>query len=175
VAEQIVSNERKFAARYSAPCARSMASPTRSAMASDSRASIVVWLATPTRARCSSGSKSGEAERANLARNAVAVAATGDVVAHELGLGHVAHHEVVAVRVLLHLAGGGARLLVVVLAVDERGEAVARVGLDALPHVEHRAARGVDHHAAEGAQGVEVVDGHAERRQDHHVLGATGA
>ena len=58
----------------------------------------------------------------------------------------------------------------IVLAVDERRVSVSRVALHALPHVQHRAARRVDHHAASLTESREVGDRHPERRQDHHVV-----
>src|ERR1017187_8160089 len=77
VALQIVSNVRKFSARYVPPLARQ--SPHLD-------------------------------ERAQVA-----------------GLFHVAHHEIGAGRVLRHLRRRGACFLVIVLAVNERREAVLRV------------------------------------------------
>src|SRR3989441_11593803 len=56
-----------------------------------------------------------------------------DVVAYRAGLSHIADHEVLPARILVHLARRGLRLFVVILAVDQCGEAVARVHLDALP------------------------------------------
>ena len=93
-----------------------------------------------------------------------------DVVAHEPGLGHVADHDVMAAVVFPHLRCRGARLLVVMLAVDERRESFLGVRLHALPYVEHGTTGGVHEDAADAAQLLEVVDGHAERGQDHHVL-----
>jgi hypothetical protein len=108
-------------------------------MASDSVASIVVWFATPTRTRSRSGSKPGWPCREVLrgTRRGRARRALLDVVHHELRLVHVADDDVLAARVRVRLARRGARLLVEVLAVDQRREAVARVRLDALPHVQH--------------------------------------
>jgi hypothetical protein len=60
---------------------------------------------------------------------------------------------------------------VIVLAVDQAGEAVARVAVDALPHVQHRAAGRVDDDAPLAAQRLEVVDRDAERGQDDDVGG----
>ena len=97
-----------------------------------------------------------------------------DVVADVAGLLHVAHHEVGPAFEFRDLRRRGARLLVVVLAVDERREPVAGVALDALPHVEHRPAGRVHHDAAEAAKRLEVADRHAERREDHDVLGLDG-
>src|SRR5213593_2755653 len=58
----------------------------------------------------------------------------------------------------------------VVLAMNERGEAVARVALDALPHVEHRAARRVDENAPDRPQVLEVLDRDAEGWQDDDIF-----
>jgi hypothetical protein len=55
--------------------------------------------------------------------------------------------------------------------VNQRREAVLRVGLDPLPHVEHRPAGGVDQHAADRAQPLEVLHGDAEGGEDHDVVG----
>src|SRR6266480_431897 len=70
-------------------------------------------------------------------------------VADEARLVHVAHNEVMPLPVLAHLRRRRSRLLVVILAVNERRESVARVALDALPDIEHRAARRIDENAAE--------------------------
>ncbi len=93
-----------------------------------------------------------------------------DVVADEARLRHVAHHQVRAARETRHLRGGGPRLLVVVLAVDERREPVARVALHAFPDVEHGAAGGVHDDAAERPQRLEIVHGDPEGGKDDHVL-----
>ncbi len=61
VAEQIVPKDRKWVAACSSPKRSTMASWTFPPIASDSLASIVVWFATPTSARSTSGSKPGEA------------------------------------------------------------------------------------------------------------------
>src|SRR4029450_1898377 len=57
------------------------------------------------------------------------------------------------------------------LAVDERGEAVARVALDALPDVENGATGGVDHHATDLSKDLAVCDRDPEGRKDYNVLG----
>src|SRR5690606_12826688 len=62
------------------------------------------------------------------------------------------------------------RFLVGVLPVDQRGEAVARIGLDALPHVEDRAAGRVDQDAADLAEAPEVVDRDPEGGEDDDVI-----
>ena len=93
-----------------------------------------------------------------------------DVVTDAPRLGHVAHDEVRTVALFAHLGRGGSRLLVIVLAVDQRRESIARVALDAFPDIQHRATRGVYEDAADSAQGLEVVNRDAERRQNHHVL-----
>ena len=67
------------------------------------------------------------------------------------------------------LRRGGARLLVVALAVDDHGVAVAGAAVHHLPDVQHAAAGRVDEHAALLAEVLHVGRGHAERRQDHHV------
>jgi hypothetical protein len=54
-------------------------------------------------------------------------------------------------------------------------DAVARVALHPLPHVEHRAACRIHHHAPDLSQRLEVRDRHAKRGQDHHVIGADAA
>ena len=107
---------------------------------------------------------------ANRSRSAATVAAVLDEIADDPRFGHVEHHEVAAARVLHHLAGGRLGLLMVVLAVDDGGVAVARVALDPLPDVEHRAAGRVHQHAADLAQPLEVPDGDPEGRQDDDVI-----
>ena len=79
----------------------------------------------------------------------VVVAVDGEVVGD---LHHVNTGGIVRVRILLRLRRRGARFLVVVLAVDERRESVARVRLDALPDVEHGAAGGVHEDTPDLAQ-----------------------
>src|SRR5438270_2318139 len=95
-----------------------------------------------------------------------------DVLAYDTGLVHVPHDEILATGILVHLARRGLRLLVVVLAVDQGGETVARVYLDALPDVQNRSARRVDEHAADGAQPLEIPHRHAERGKNHDVVRA---
>ena len=94
-----------------------------------------------------------------------------DERAHLARLGHVPHHEIPAARVAGDLAARRLGLLVIVLAMDDGGEPVFGIRLDALPHVEHRAARRVHQHATDGAQPLEVLDGDAERREQHDVGG----
>ena len=74
-----------------------------------------------------SGSKPGDTARANVDINASRRQPPFDEVADEPRLVHVAHDEVVAFGILPHLRRRRARLLVVVLAVNQRREAVARV------------------------------------------------
>src|SRR3954470_549666 len=93
-----------------------------------------------------------------------------DEIAHQLRLVEVADDEVVSTRILLSLRSRSPRLFMVVLAVNEGGESVARVTLHALPDVEHRATRRIHHHATDAAQDLEVGDRDSERRQDHDVL-----
>ena len=93
-----------------------------------------------------------------------------DVTAHGVRFVHVPDDDVLPARVLGHLARRGLRLLVVVLAVDQRREAVPGVGVHALPDVEDRAAGRVHEDAPHAAQPLEVADRHAERGEDHHVV-----
>src|SRR5688572_17635296 len=86
----------------------------------------------------------------------LARAAALDEVTDELCFGHVADDEVLPTGIALDLRGRGARFLVVMLAVNEGGESVARIALDALPDVEHGAAGRVDDHATQRPQGLEV-------------------
>ena len=65
VAEQIVSKLRKRSVISSGPQRSTTASPSSAAMASDSEASIVVWLATPTFPRWRSGSNPSDTDSAN--------------------------------------------------------------------------------------------------------------
>src|SRR5512133_1195897 len=55
------------------------------------------------------------------------------------------------------------------LAVYERGEAIARVALDTLPDIQHRSAGRVDDDASEPAKRLEIAHGHTERRQDNDI------
>ena len=103
-----------------------------------------------------------------LARQPLAL----DVLAHVARLRQVAHDQIGAARIPLDLRCRRARLLVVVLAVDERGEAVLRIVLDALPDVEHRAARRVHHHAPDLPQRLEVGDRDAEGGENDDVVRA---
>src|SRR6266545_5369984 len=98
-----------------------------------------------------------------------------DVFADDPRFIHVADDEVFAPGIFIHLTRRGLRLFVVVLTVDQRGEAISRVHLDALPDVQYRSARRVDEHAANGAQPLEVSYGHAECGQDADVAGGHGA
>ncbi len=97
-----------------------------------------------------------------------------DEPAQELRFVHVTHDDVAATIVFRDLARGGLGLLVEVLAVDHRREALARVLLDPLPHVEHRAARRIHEHihehTAQIAQVLEVGVTHAEGRNENDVL-----
>ena len=70
-----------------------------------------------------------------------------DEIADQLGLGDIAHAQVLAAVVRQRLRRGGAGFLVIVLAVNDHGVAVARVVVDLLPDVEHAAAGRVDEHA----------------------------
>ena len=96
---------------------------------------------------------------------------SGDVVTDEVRFFHVAHDEVVPSVKPPDLRCGRARLFVRCLAVNQGGVAVLRVRLDSLPHVEHRAARGVHHDTADLAERLEIPDGDAESRQDNDVRG----
>src|SRR6185312_2210593 len=75
-----------------------------------------------------------------------------------------------AALVLLRLRRCRTRLFMVVLAVDERSEPIARVALDSFPDVEHRPAGRVDHDAADLTQNLEIADSDSERRQDDDVF-----
>ena len=96
--------------------------------------------------------------------------ATRHVGPHALRLGHVAHDDVPAPVVELDLAGGRARLLVLVLAVDDGGEAIAGVAVHALPHEQHRAAGGVDQDAADRLEPLQIGDRHPEGGDDDDVV-----
>jgi hypothetical protein len=109
-----------------------------------------------------------------LGEKLFARAAAFDVVADHARFVHVPHDDVGTPRILEHLRRRCARLFVVVLSVDERREAVTRIRLDALPHVEHRATRRVDEHATDGAQRLERLDRHPKGREDHDVVGLDG-
>src|SRR5690349_9838487 len=85
------------------------------------------------------------------------------------GFSHVAHHHVFPPAVFAHLASRGLRFLVVILAMDDCGEAVFCIRFDALPHVQHRATRRVHEHAADRPQSLEILHRDAERRQDDDI------
>ena len=156
--------------RSSAPWRSTMAARSISWISRLSLISIVVWLARPMRARSRSGSKPGLAawrearggSRPRRPRPRMKAQTTRRLLA-------VAHAEVVAALVGEGLRGGGLGLLVVVLAVDDGGEAVARVLVHVLPDVQHAAAGGVHQHAALAAQVLHLRHRDAERGQDHHV------
>ena len=116
------------------------------------------------------GIEPGRYRVAKGAQEGVAGAAVDNVRADVFGLGFVEDDEIVAALVGDSLRGGCLRLLVPVLAVDDRSEALLRVALDVLPDVQDRAAGGVDKRAASPIEARELVDRHAERGQDHHVV-----
>jgi hypothetical protein len=143
-------------------------------MASDSPASIVVWLATPMRSEVEIRIEADLRPVAEVLHQRLAAHRPRhalDVVHQQARLLHVAHDNVHPAGILFRLAGGGLGLLVVELAVDQGGVAVAGVLLDALPDVEHAAAGGVDQDTPDGAKALEVLAGDAEGGEDHHVLG----
>ncbi len=92
-----------------------------------------------------------------------------EVAAHRLGLVHVPHDQVSTTRMSCDLTGGGLRLFMEVLAVDDGGVAVLGIRVDPLPHIQHRAAGGIHQHTADLPQPREVLHRHAEGRQNHHV------
>jgi hypothetical protein len=130
---------------------------------------MVVWFARPIFWRSRSGSKPGLVASWKRSTMAPASSVPADEVAHDLGLGTVLHDQELAAGVRERLRRRRLRLLVVVLAVDHRGVAVARVADHVLPDVEHAAAGGVDEHAAFLAQVLELAHRHPEGRQDHDV------
>src|SRR5438105_1459613 len=85
-------------------------------------------------------------------------------------MGHVEHYQVAAARVLHDLACRGLGLFMVMLAMDDGSEAIPGVTLDPLPDVQHRPAGGINQHAADSAETLEVSYGHAEGRHDDHVV-----
>src|SRR6185436_12511298 len=93
-------------------------------------------------------------------------------IADQLGLGHVAHAQILSADVRQRLRRGGERLFVVVLAVNDDGVAVARVVIDLLPDVEHAAAGRVDEHALFQLEMLQLGYADAECRQDHDVTGS---
>ena len=98
--------------------------------------------------------------------------------AQPFGFSDVAHAQVLATGVGQRLRGGGARFLVIVLAVNDHGVAIAGVEVHFLPDVEHAAAGGVDQHASLALEVIELGHADPKRRQDHDVsrpdLGKTG-
>ena len=122
------------------------------------------------RCRCTSGSNPGDDRLAEAREERVAVAAAPDVLADGAGFVVIVDDEVVAARVLQRLRRRRLRLLVPVLAVDDRREAFLRVALHVLPDVQHRAAGRVDERAAARAEVLQRRDRDAERRQDDDVV-----
>ena len=115
-----------------------------------------------------------EAGRAGVperCRELLAAGASADHVAQQPGLLRVEDHDVAPAVHGRGLGRGRLRLLVMQLAVDDRGEAVARVLAHLLPDVEHRAAGRVDQRAAPPLQPLQVRHRHAERRNDDDVVG----
>src|SRR5258705_115802 len=92
-----------------------------------------------------------------------------DILTDDPCLVHITYDDVFPTRILVDLARRGLRLFVVVLAVDQGGEAVARVHFDALPNVQYRSAGRVDKKAADGALQLEVPQRHAKLRANHDV------
>ena len=115
------------------------------------------------------GVEAGAGRRGEALDERLGADRAADEAAHELGLGAVLDAQELPARVGERLRRGRLGLLVVVLAVDHRGEAVARVAVHVLPDVEHAAAGGVDEHAALCAQVLHLGHRDAERRQDHDV------
>src|SRR6185312_13656321 len=113
------------------------------------------------RRRSRTGSKPSDTAWLNVASSAAADDARFVAIADD---------QIVPAPLLAHLRRRGPRLLVVVLAVNDRGESVARVALDALPDVEHRTAGRVDEHTALVAQRGKVVDRDAEGGKNDDVL-----
>jgi hypothetical protein len=105
---------------------------------------------------------------ARLKRGSLALAP--DVVAGDGGLLAVQDDQVMAVAAMDRLRGGSPRLLVPVLAVNDRREAVDGVALYVLPDVQDRTAGRVDECAPALDQLLEELDGDAECRQDDHVV-----
>ena len=96
-----------------------------SPISSDSELSIVVWFAQPTRCEMQIGIESGRDRVPKVRRNCLAAAAGPDVVAGQRRPRPVEDDQVVTVAGLLCLRRRGPRLLVPVLAVNDRREALA--------------------------------------------------
>src|SRR5688500_16694422 len=108
---------------------------------------------------------------ADRAADLVGADEAADERAHHRRFLAVAHAEVVAAVVGEGLGRGGLGLLVVVLAVDDRGVPFARVLVDVLPDVQHASASRVHEHAPLPAQVLHLRDGDAEGGQDDDVPG----
>src|SRR5690349_14634617 len=80
-----------------------------------------------------------------------------DEVTDQAGLVHIADDEVVASLILPGLGCSRARLFMIVLAMNERSEAIAGVALDSLPDVEHRTAGRVYHYATDLAEDLKIA------------------
>ena len=92
-------------------------------------------------------------------------------ITHLAGLVNIANDEILAALVLLRLRRRRARLFMIMLAMNERSESIARVTLDSLPDVEHRATGRVDHHAPDLSKNLKVSDRHSEGWKNDHVVG----
>ena len=90
-------------------------------------------------------------------------------VADDPGLVHVPDDEIMRVGIFGCLRCRRAGFFMVVLAVHERRKAIARITFHAFPDVENRAAGGVDHHAADLPERLEVLDRDPESRQNDHI------
>jgi hypothetical protein len=97
--------------------------------------------------------------------------AAADEVAHHLGLGDVAHAQVLAALVGQRLRRRRARFLVVVLAVDDDGVAVPGVVVHLLPDVQHAAAGRVDEDALLDLQVLQFGNADPERGHDDDIAG----
>ena len=95
-----------------------------------------------------SGSNPGDGGVLEARQERRRVAAGPDVVAHGVGFVAIEDDEILPAAGVQRLRRRGPRLLVPVLAVNDRGEAVLGVALHVLPDVQHRAAGGVDQRAA---------------------------
>ncbi len=88
-----------------------------------------------------------------------------------LGFRHVAHDQVVAAGIAKDLRRRRPRLLMVVLAVDERRESITPIAVHTLPYVQNRPTGRIDENTSDRSQRLEIPDRHPERGEDHHVIG----
>ena len=92
-------------------------------------------------------------------------------LADQVGFVQVADAQVLAAIVGHRLRRGGARFLVIMLAVNDHGVAITRVIVNLLPDIQHAAAGGIDEHALLRLEMLEFRYADPECRHDNDVPG----